>query len=203
MNTLPVCMYVYFLDIVPALSCLHLSTHTHHGPTHSSFVFVLFIHIVSCSCMSICQSCDHVPPCLFHYVCQPFCLCCPVLSCCVGLSTHHWYDRVSWEWMHSGLAHLRMMANLVYTAPVLLRFSQHYSVWQLIQNAQLWLAESLWGFRLHTFHSVWSFEHVACWEQDLAVMNFSYVILRDDKELKCFHAKRLSIALGLKPMYIS
>ena len=89
MNTLPVCMYVYFLDIIPALSCLHLSTHTHHGPTHSSFVFVLFIHIVSCSCMSICQSCDHVPPCLFHYVCQPFCLCCPVLSCCVGLSTHH------------------------------------------------------------------------------------------------------------------
>ena len=82
---------------------------------HTVIVFVL--------CICICQSCDHVPPCLFHYVCQPFCLCCPVLSCCVGLSTHHWYDWVSWEWMHSGLAHLRLMANLI---------SLHHSFWAFV-----------------------------------------------------------------------
>ena len=172
-----------YFDIVSALSCLHLFTHTCHWPTHDSFVSCL-VHthcifvFVTCHCMSICQSCDHVPPCLSSHVSQPFCLSCPVLSCCVLACQPINDDWVSWEWVHPGLDHLSIWGQPgPHSKPPLLRFSHQLSIWQLFQNAQLWLAGSWWGFRPCVFHTVMSFDQMASWEQDLVMMN-GYVKLK-------------------------
>ena len=60
--------------ILPALSCLHLSTQTHHGPTHSHCICIMYMYLsVLWSCASM-----FVSLCLSAIL---FVLSCPVLLC--------------------------------------------------------------------------------------------------------------------------
>ena len=175
MNTLPVMYVGSSWIILPALSCLHLSTQTHHRPTHSHCICIMYMYLsVLWSCASM-----FVSLCLSAIL---FVLSCPVVLACQPIT-----DMI--EWAGSGCIQGWLIWGWWPTwSHCITPFELLFSVWQLIQNTQLWLVESLWGFRLHTFHSVWSFEHVASWEQDLAVMNLNWIWydLEMTRKWKCY-----------------
>lgn len=144
-------------------SLLLTLVHTNTPWTHTQSLYLYYVYVF----VSLVIMCLHVCFTMFvsHFVCA-------VLSCPVVLACQPITDMI--EWAGSGCIQGWLIWGWWPTwSHCITPFELLFSVWQLIQNTQLWLVESLWGFRLHTFHSVWSFEHVASWEQDLAVMNLN------------------------------